>query len=160
MARERKIGNGAAVAIIGIALIIDGIQALLTLTVVGSIVATFVTFIAGFGFFLWFTLLGVKYLGKEGGKKALIGLASLIAELVPFVNALPATTAGVLGIILTERAKELKQEKGSLGKQDVRKLAAMARYARMRAARSQMLESARIAREAKKASDSNSTGIV
>lgn len=131
-------------AIIGIALIVDGIQALLTLTVVGSIVATFVTFIAGFGFFLWFTLLGVKYLGKEGGKKALIGLASLIAELVPFVNALPATTAGVLGIILTERARELKQARaGGIPNRS----AAQARLLRMRQARAAREARAREERE-------------
>lgn len=149
MATEHKVGNGAAAAMLTVAVLIDGIQALLTFTVIGSIVATLITFLASFGFWLWFALHGVKYTGKDAGKKALIVLASVIAELVPFVNMLPATTAGILGIILTERVKEAKEAGTS---PDARKLAAMARLARMKAARSQALETARIQREAQRIS--------
>lgn len=147
MATEHKIGNASAVAMLSVAVLVDGLQALLTLTVVGSVLAVFITFTAAFGFWLWFTLHGVKYTGNGAGKKVLIGLGSVVAELIPFINAIPATTAGVLGIIIAERAKE----KGSGGhSQDSKKLAAAARLARMKAARSQMLETARIAREAQR----------
>ncbi len=129
---------------IAIAVLIDGVQALLALTVFASILGSFITFVAGFGFWLWFTILGVKY----DSKKALTGLGSVVAELVPLLNALPAMTAGVVITIILDRL-EAKKPKYGTGARDA---AVMARYARMQASRNKMLERAQAAREEREAS--------
>lgn len=141
----QRIGNVTAGAIIATALVIDGIQFLLTLTVVGSVIAAVMTFLAGFGFWLWFSILGVKYLGKEGNKKLLISLTAFITELIPIVDALPATTAGVILIIIQTRIEDARTNAGK--KATHRTMLATARAQKMRAARAQRADAARASRE-------------
>ena len=138
-ADARKIGNVTAGLMVACALLVDGLQFLLTLTVVGSVVASILTPIIAFMFWLWFALMGVQYLGRGGGKKALIALTAGIAELVPFINALPVTTVGVVGIIATERAEEKKQaHQAARGVANpTRRAQAQARLGRMRTRRAQ-----------------------
>lgn len=143
---QQRIGNVTAGAIIGIALIIDGLQFLLTLTVVGSVIAAAMTFLAGFGFWLWFSILGVKYVGKDGSKKLLIGITSLITELIPVVDALPATTLGVVLIIIQTRIEDARTNAGK--KVTQRTALAAARAQKMQAARAQRADTARADREA------------
>ena len=142
---QQRIGNVTAGAIIAIALIIDGVQFLLTLTVVGSIIAAAMTFLAGFGFWLWFSILGVKYIGKDGSKKLLIGITSFITELVPIVDALPATTLGVVLIIIQTRIEDARENAGK--KVTQRTALASVRAQKMQAARSQRADAARASRE-------------
>ncbi len=131
--KEHRVGNGAAGAMLALALVIDGLQFILTLSVVGSIVASVIAAISAFCFWLWFALLGVKYLGQNGSRKMFIALAASVAELVPFINALPATTIGVLGIIIDSRIEDARTAAGK--KVTARTVEASARLARMRAAR-------------------------
>ncbi len=142
---QQRIGNVTAGAIIAIALIIDGLQFLLTLTVVGSIIAAAMTFLAGFGFWLWFSILGVKYMGKEGNKKLLISLTAFITELIPIVDALPATTLGVVLIIIQTRIEDARANAGK--KVTQRTALAAVRSQKMQAARAQRADAARASRE-------------
>lgn len=136
-----KIGNGNAAALIAAAIAVDGVQALLAATVFASVLASLITFGAAFGFWLWFMILGVKY----DGKKALTGLGSVVAELVPMINALPAMTAGVVMTIILDRLEAKKAVYGS----GARDAAVVARFARMQATRNQMLERRRLEQEAR-----------
>lgn len=126
-AGPKRVGNVTAGLLVGAALLVDGLQFLLTLTVVGSVVASVVTPIVAFCFWLAFAMMRVKYTGK-GGRKLMIAFASVIAELVPFVNALPATTLGVIGIIVESRIEDGRTNAGK----KVTKNTAMAEVRRLR----------------------------
>lgn len=145
MKEKSKIGNVTAIFLISVAVVVDGIQFLLTLTVLGSILSTLVTFFASIMFFLVFLLLGVKYTGKGGGVKLASMLGASVTELVPFLNAVPAWTAGVVAVIVQER---LAEAQASGATSDPKKVVAIARLARMKAARSNLMEAGRTAREA------------
>lgn len=108
MKKEHKVGNVTWGIMILIGIIIDITQALLALTGVGAVVGSGITIAADFAFGLWFAILGVSLIGK-GGKKALTGAAALVADTIPLVNALPATTIGIIVIVLLDRAEEAAQ---------------------------------------------------
>lgn len=127
------------------ALLVDGVQALLTFSVLLLPLSVLITFMAAAMFFLWFALLGVRYVGNGGGKKLLVALGSTVAELVPVVNALPVTTAGVIGIIVQTRIEDARANTG--GKVTPRTAMASARLQKMQAARASRTDSAREGRE-------------
>ena len=145
METKSKIDNLTAIFLIGCAVLVDGIQFLLTLTVLASLLSSLLTIVASIGFFLVFFLLGVKYTGKSGGVKLFSMLTASVVELVPFLGAIPAWTAGVVAVIIQERIKEAKEQGTAV---DPRKLAAIARLARMKAARSNLMQAGRTARRA------------
>lgn len=91
---------------IAVALLYDGIQALLQIIpLMGQILSTFVGFFAFGTFYLWFKFKGFKFATvKRAG--ALGG--GFILELIPFINALPIWTLSVLLIIMDIKAKALK----------------------------------------------------
>lgn len=127
-----------------VALLIDGIQFLLSLTVLLLPFSLFFTFLAAAGFGIWFALCGVKYT-SGGGKKLLTGLAATVTELVPVINAIPATSAGVIAIIVQTRIEDARASVG--GKVTPRTAMAQARQQRMRASRANRESSAREGRE-------------
>lgn len=127
------------------ALLVDGVQALLTFSVLLLPLSVLITFMAAAMFFLWFALSGVRYVGNDGGKKLLVALGSTVAELVPVVNALPVTTAGVIGIIVQTRIEDARANAG--GKVTPRTAMATARLQKMQAARASRTDSAREGRE-------------
>lgn len=141
-----KVGNVTAGAMVAVAVVIDILQGLLTLTVLGSVVSLFISLIAGFGFWLWFAILGVSYLSKGAGKKIALSAATFVIELIPFVNAIPAMTVSVLGIIIIERQNEKNEARRHGNPQ--RTVAAQQRMARMRQARQQREARAREERQA------------
>lgn len=106
-AYPKRISNLVAGLMLGTALIFDGLQALLTFTLIGSVASPLVTFAAVSVFALWFLIYGINYIG---GRKAGIKLASTVgatvAELVPLINGLPAITLGVLGVIYASRKED------------------------------------------------------
>ncbi|HEX5774470.1 MAG TPA: hypothetical protein VFY28_00695 [Candidatus Paceibacterota bacterium] len=97
---QKTIGPVTSIAIVGVALVFDGLQFLLTLTVIGSVFSWFITAVAWILFLLWFALLGVSYFGRGAAIRFLTVFASVITELVPIVNALPALTLGVVALIV------------------------------------------------------------
>jgi hypothetical protein len=145
MDKKHTVGNVTAGLMIAVALLCDGLQFLLTLSVLLLPLSIFVTVTCVTMFFLWFALLGVKYTDHGGGKKLLTMLAASVAELVPVVNALPAVTAGVLGVIVQTRIEDARRQSG--GKVTPRTAMAYARLRKMQQARTQREASAREGRE-------------
>ena len=146
MEKKHTVGNVTAGLMLAAALLFDGLQFLLTLSVLLLPLSLFLTFLSMTMFFLWFALLGVKYTGSGGGRKLLVMLAASVAELVPVVNALPAVTAGVVGVIVQTRIEDARRQQG--GKVTPRTAMAQARLMRMRQARAQREANAREGREA------------
>lgn len=112
MDKKHTIGNVSAGFMIVLALLMDALQALFTVSVLLIPLSWLVTFLSLSIFFIWFALAGVKYTGSAGGRKLLTMLAASVAELVPVVNALPATTAGVIGIIVQTRIEDVRKNAG------------------------------------------------
>lgn len=135
MEKKRRIGNVTAGLLIVSALLVDGLQGILTVSVFFLPLSVMVTFLATTAFGLWFLLLGVKYVGKDG-KNLLIAFAAVITELAPVINALPATTVGVIGIIVRTRIEDARE---NLGKKKTPNTAqAQARLMRMQASRNRV----------------------
>lgn len=119
-----------------LAVIADACQFLLTLSVLLIPLSLLFTFLCGVGFALWFFLLGA-YSGKGAEKKALTSLVSVVAEIIPVINAVPAITAGVLINIALTR---LDDAHISLAKPDPRKMLQATRKARMDTSRAKLRE--------------------
>lgn len=141
--KKHKIGNVTAIFMVLLALIADGLQFLLTLAVILIPLSLLLTFLCGIGFALWFFILGA-YSGKGAEKKVLTSLVSVVAEVIPVINAVPAITAGVVINIVLSR---LDDAHISLAKPDPKKMLAAARAARMQAARANLREKGRTERE-------------
>jgi len=144
MEKKRTIGNVTAGFMVAVALLVDALQGLFTLTVFLIPLSWFLTFLSTIGFSLWFFLLGA-YKGKGAEKRVLVSLAATAAEMVPLLNAIPAVTGGVALVIVQTRLKDLAEEK--LGKIDPKKAVAAQRLARMREARMRRTETLRQERE-------------
>jgi hypothetical protein len=92
---------------IAIAAIFDLLQFLLTLTVIGSLLAWLVTVFAGMIFFVWFLILGINYFsGKKAAAKVGTILSTSVLEFIPILNALPTITIGVITIALVSRMED------------------------------------------------------
>lgn len=118
---KQRISIVAAFSLVAVALVFDSTQDLaLFLIVLPGIGAAFdiviswlVSTLAAIVFGVWFAILGVNYFtGKAPAKKLLIVLGCLIVELVPFLDALPAITFGVVALIIQTR---LEDEPGNMG---------------------------------------------
>ena len=106
---KQRIHVVIAFAMVATALLIDIVQILFEwLPAVGPIIGWF---FAAFGFIvfgIWFMLVGVNYLDRNGAVKVMVSLASCVVELIPFVDMIPALTLGVLSLILITRAEDGK----------------------------------------------------
>jgi hypothetical protein len=91
---------------VAVAIGFDVAQLFLDGTLIGSIGAPVIDFMAATCFFIWFAVLGVNYSGKNGATKMLISLASFIVELIPIIDALPAITFGVAALIVQTRLED------------------------------------------------------
>lgn len=141
-----RIGTITAGLMIGVAVLVDGLQFLLTLTVIGSLVAMLVSAFAWITFVLWFALLGVSYFDRGAATRGLILLSSIIVELIPLVNALPATTLGVVALVIHTRIEDKKRmnlPQNASGNQGALRRAAEA------AKKSNLIQAARVARQAR-----------
>jgi hypothetical protein len=144
MAVPHKVGNVTAGLMIASALLIDGIQGLLVISVLLLPLGWFLSILGLILFFIWFALCGVNY-SAGGGKKLLTMLATALVEFAPVINGLPATTAGVIGIIVQTRIEEARAAAG--GKVTPNTAMAYARLQKMKAARANRESSAREGRE-------------
>ncbi len=106
MGERERISTVTAAFIIAIALILDLVQFLLVLTVVGSVVSVIIGLLAGFGLWLVFALHGVKYSGTGALKKAGATFGTMVAEMVPFLDVLPLITIGAVLIIRQTRKED------------------------------------------------------
>jgi len=114
---KARIGNVNAGLMVGAALLFDLLQFVFSffhiIPVVGNAVALIVAwYIAAFAlvvFGVWFALCGVNYFtGKRSAQKLLTAFSAVIIELVPFVNALPAITGGVIAMIIATRIEDFE----------------------------------------------------
>ncbi len=81
------------------ALLVDGLQGLLTLLLIGVVINPFISVMAGIMFWLWFRHLGVKM--------GIGAAATAIAEFIPVMGSFPVWTGYVLGRIAIAKGKNL-----------------------------------------------------
>lgn len=148
MEKQRTIGNVTGGLMIATAAAMDGLQLLFTISIFLLPLSWFVSFLAFVTFPLWFVLAApsVKYAGGAAGRRLLIMLATAVAELAPFINGLPALTAGVVGTILMTRFEDARRNAG--GRVTPRTSLATARAMRVQQARRAREARQREAREA------------
>lgn len=144
MGKKKTIGNIAGGLMVLLALIVDGLQFFLTGLLILIPFSFFVTILSLTTFGVWFAVCGVNYF-SGGGKKFLTVVATTITELAPLITAIPATTAGVLGIIIQTRIEDARANAG--GKVTPRTAAAAVRLQRMNNSRATRASSARTERE-------------
>lgn len=126
------IGPAMSGCLIGVALLFDGLQFLLTLTGIGAVLSGFVALIAWLLFLAWFALLGVNYL-SGGANKLIAAGASMVTELIPLVDTLPALTLGVTAIIIQHNTEVRKKQNLPANSRNNRRLAIRAHLMARRA---------------------------
>lgn len=143
MEKKRTIGNVTAGLMVVTALLFDGVQALLTMSVFLIPFALFFTILSTIIFGLWFLLLGA-YSGKGAEKRLAMTALATIVEFIPLINALPAVTASVVVNIMLSRGADVRAR---AGKPTIRNAAAAQRLERMRASSARRQQAARQGRE-------------
>ncbi len=93
---EGTIGSGTGFMMIAVALIIDGLEAVLSFFLIGLLVNSFIDLIAALIFGIWFSHHGVR----SG-----LGIAGTAAvEFIPGLNALPVWTGYIVYKVFSSRA--------------------------------------------------------
>jgi hypothetical protein len=112
-----RIGGVTVAFMLALALVLDLVQILLTLTGVGALLAWLVTAVGTTAFGIWFLLMRVNYFsGRKAAQKMAATLAGVVAEFVPVINALPAMTISVIAVVLLSRAEDRERLKERLPK--------------------------------------------
>lgn len=90
---KRRIGKITSFLMIFIAIILDIIEFILALFLVGAVVNRIMTILEYPGYWLWFKIKGVSFTKnrKIAGRMG----STFIAEIIPFIGALPMFTVGV-----------------------------------------------------------------
>ena len=102
-----RIGTVTMIFMLGFAIIADLLQFFLTLTVVLALGSYLVTFLAETILFIWLLLLRVSYFGGKNASKNLVAVgASLITEMIPIIDAVPAITAATAYVIWNSRKED------------------------------------------------------
>lgn len=113
--KKQRISVVTAICMVALAVIFDGIQDILlfinVLPVIGQVIdvvfSWFISFLAAVSFGVWFALLRVNYFsGRKSGQKLLVMFSSIIVELIPYIDALPAITFGVVSLIIITRIED------------------------------------------------------
>ncbi len=99
MEKPKPIGGGLAFVLIAIALMVDGLQALLTLLVVGIIINPLLNILVG----ITFTIMLSSHGGGLIRRRAISMTLTTIGEFIPVVNALPVWTAFALYTVFMDR---------------------------------------------------------
>lgn len=103
MEEQKPIGVGLAFALIALALIVDGLQILLTLLFIGFLINPLIDILVGIAFTLM--------LGTHGGglvrRRAIAMIMTAVGEFIPGINALPLWTAFAIYTIFMDRAKHV-----------------------------------------------------
>lgn len=113
MEDKEKIDNITAAMMISTAILVDGIQILLTIIFIGPFVNWLISIFAFMTFFLWFMLKGVKFTSNP--KRVFTFMGGSLMEVIPGIATLPAWTATIVITLLTIKTEE--KVKKILGKQ-------------------------------------------
>jgi hypothetical protein len=105
---KHRVGNVAMMLMLMASILLDGVQILLQfIPIIGQIISLLLGVLAAVFFALWFMLLGVNYFsGKKAGVKLAAVFSSVIVEIIPIVDALPAISFGVLAVIMASRSED------------------------------------------------------
>jgi hypothetical protein len=95
------------------ALVLDAIEFLLTLTVIGAVASEVIGITGTILFFIWFHFLGVKYFDGRGGNKLMTMMVNSVIEAIPFVNGFyPGFSIAAWRIVaITKKEDEERAEK-------------------------------------------------
>lgn len=106
---KKRIGTLTAFLLVGTALVIDAGQFIINfIPVIGQGLSFFGSFFALALFGVWFLLLGVNYFeGRKAGVKIAASMGGAVAEMMPFISALPALTVSVTLIIMASRLEDV-----------------------------------------------------
>ena len=107
---KHRISGMMAMFLVAAALIFDLAGAATNLIpIAGVLLSIVVTIFAATTFFLWFALLNVNYFkGRNAAKRAVTMAATTLAEIIPFMNALPAFTLGIAVMIALTRREDAR----------------------------------------------------
>ena len=102
-----RVGFVGGFAIVGSALVLDGMGLFFMLTGIGEIVTELIGLAGSLLFFVWFAVLGARFFtGKVGQKVGILAASSLI-EVIPFLNGLsPTFTIETVSLIATLRKED------------------------------------------------------
>lgn len=104
--KKQRIGNTQGVLMIGVAVVVDFVQGLLTAGIVGLIVSTFISIFAWLMFFLWFKLNSIGML-DSGARLAVTIWGVAFIEMIPVINVLPAWTISVAIMLFIVRSEDV-----------------------------------------------------
>ncbi|MDO8510421.1 MAG: hypothetical protein Q7S15_02245 [bacterium] len=105
MREKADISDITAAFMVGTALVYDGVQFLLTfIPVLGWLISSIIGLWAWMHFFTWFKIRGVSF---GSSKRTLTMGGSLVAEVLPILNALPAWTFAVVMILISVKGERL-----------------------------------------------------
>ncbi len=101
MEEQKPIGGGLAFFLIALALMVDGLQALLTILIIGVVINPLLNILVSIAFALM--------LGTHGGglvkRRAISMTMTAVAEFMPIFNALPVWTCFTIYTVLMDRLK-------------------------------------------------------
>ncbi len=106
MEEQKPIGGGLAFALITTALLIDGLQALLTFLIVGIVLNPILNILVG----LTFSIMLYHHGGGLIRRRAISMAITTIGEFLPFVGALPLWTAFAIYTIAVDKIQTRFQQ--------------------------------------------------
>lgn len=104
--KKHKISASQGMLMIIAALIADGLGALLAFFVITEPLNWLVWLYAVIGFYIWLKMLGISWMDAKGKRAMMIFGGATGIEFLPFVSALPAWTAFIVGAIINDRIEE------------------------------------------------------
>lgn len=96
---------------IAVALVIDGIQLILDLLIIGLLIAPFINAATALIFGIWFSHYGVRFLS---GRRAWASWSAMLVEFVPGLNAIPTWTAFTIYSAVMNRASENEEDESAV----------------------------------------------
>lgn len=98
-----KIDSVTAAFMIATALFFDGVQAFLTLILIGPFVNWMISIMAWLTFFLWLSIKGVRF--TQNPKNFFTFNGGALCEMVPLVASLPAWTLAITTLVMMNKIK-------------------------------------------------------
>ena len=106
---EKELSSATTYLMVSVALIIDGLQFLINLIpLVGQVISFFITIFAYMLFWLWFRINGINLFET---KRAMKSIVTFLAEMIPFIDMLPAWTYLV---VTTANSTKIKKVMGEI----------------------------------------------